>query len=152
MQREDGEYTRIKGSVPNAKEVIFVSDGYRERKILDVLSEEIGNVELWELLYADDLAMTVENEEELQSRIMEWIKSLERGSLRVNMDKTETMVNSNEGRDLHESRDAVIKQVELFRYQGSTINQEGGCEVEVENRIKAAWGKLQEVPEWHVIT
>ena len=77
-------------------------------------------------------------------------RSLERGGggLRVNMDKTEVMVSSKKGRDrlaIQDSRGSIIKEVEKFRYLGSTLNQEGGCEADVESRIKAAWGKWREV-------
>ncbi|XP_068203188.1 uncharacterized protein [Palaemon carinicauda] len=36
--------------------------------VLNVLSEGIRNEDLWELLYADDLVITAENEEELRRR------------------------------------------------------------------------------------
>ena len=116
--------------------------------VMDVLSKEIRNEELWELLYADDLVITAESEEELQSRVTEWQESLERGGLKVNVEKTEVMVSSKEGGDrvaIQEIRGSVIRQVETFRYLGSTLSQGGGCEVEVESRIKAAWGKWREV-------
>ena len=43
--------------------------------IMDVLSEEVRNEELWELLYTDDLVITAENEEDLQRRVGEWQES-----------------------------------------------------------------------------
>ncbi|XP_064121807.1 uncharacterized protein LOC135226297 [Macrobrachium nipponense] len=46
--------------------------------VMDVLSEAIRNEELWELLYADDLVIIAENEEDLQRRVGEWHESLER--------------------------------------------------------------------------
>ena len=116
--------------------------------VMDVLSEEIRDEELWELLYADDLVITAESEAELQSRIVEWQESLERGGLKVNANKTEVMVNNKEGGDrvrVQDSRGSIIKQVDTFKYLGSTLSQRGGCEAEVETRIKAAWGKWREV-------
>ncbi|XP_068243768.1 uncharacterized protein [Palaemon carinicauda] len=117
--------------------------------VLDVLREGIRNEESWDLLYADDLVITAEKEEELRRRVVEWQDILERGDLRVNVYKTEAMVRSKEGGDrvaLHESKGAVIKQVEQFRYLGSIINQEGRCEAEVENRVKAQRGKRSVYP------
>ena len=35
--------------------------------------------------------------------------------------------------------------MEKFKYLESTLSQGGGCEAEVESRIKAAWGKWREV-------
>ena len=116
--------------------------------VMDVLSEGIRNDELWELLYADDLVITADSEEELQRRVEDWQESLERGGLKVNVDKTEVMVNSKEGRDrivIQEVRGSELKQVEKFKYLGSTLDHTGGCEADVENRIKAAWAKWKEV-------
>lgn len=116
--------------------------------VMDVLSEEIRNEVLWELLYADDLVITAEDEEDLQRRVVgEWQESLERGSLMVNMNKTEVLVSSREDRDrivIQERRGSIIKQVEKFKYLGSTLSQEGGHEAEVDSRIKAAWGKWRD--------
>ncbi|XP_068227391.1 uncharacterized protein [Palaemon carinicauda] len=112
--------------------------------VYDVISEGIRNEELCELLHAEVLVIAAENEEELQSRVIEWQATLEKRGLTVNVDKTKAMVSSKEGRDMlaiHESRGAVTKQIEPFRYLGSFVNHEGGCEAEVENRIKATWGK-----------
>ncbi|XP_064111547.1 uncharacterized protein LOC135219045 [Macrobrachium nipponense] len=59
---------------------------------IDVLSEEIRNEELWELLYADDLVITAENEEALHRSVGEWQEYLERGGLKVNVNKTEGLI------------------------------------------------------------
>ena len=67
--------------------------------IRDVLNEEVRNEEVWELQYAEDLMITAENEEDLQRRVGEWQESLERGGLKVNVNKTEVMISSKEGRD-----------------------------------------------------
>ena len=115
---------------------------------MDVLREEIRNEELWELLYADDLAITAENEEDLQRRVGEWQESLEQGGLKVNVNKTEVMASSKEGGDrvaIQDNSGAILKQVEKFKYLGSTLGQEGECETEVESRIRASWGKWREV-------
>ncbi|XP_064100906.1 uncharacterized protein LOC135211534 [Macrobrachium nipponense] len=56
--------------------------------VRDVLSEEIRNEELWELLYGDDLVITAENEEDQQRRVRGWQESLERGGLKVSVNKT----------------------------------------------------------------
>ncbi|XP_068208357.1 uncharacterized protein [Palaemon carinicauda] len=117
---------------------------------MDVLSKEIRNEKLWELLYADDLVITAENVEDLQRRIVQWQETLERGGLRVNVSKIDAIVSGKEFRDrvpICESRGLVIKQVKQFRYLGSIKRLEGGCETGVENRIKAAWGKWRKVAQ-----
>ncbi|XP_068222597.1 uncharacterized protein [Palaemon carinicauda] len=96
------------------------------------------------------LVITSENEEDLQWRVVKWQETLERRGFKVNVDETETMVNSKEGNDrlaIHENRGSIINQVGQFTCLNSTISQEGGCKAEVEKRIKAAWGKGREVAE-----
>ncbi|XP_068235810.1 uncharacterized protein [Palaemon carinicauda] len=115
---------------------------------MDVLSEEIRNEEFWELLYVDDLVITSEKEVDFQRRVVEWQETFERDGLRVNMDKTEVIVTNKERRDritMHESKGSILKQMEQFRYLGSSIRQEGGCEAKAKDRIKAAKGKWREV-------
>ncbi|XP_064097621.1 uncharacterized protein LOC135209017 [Macrobrachium nipponense] len=92
---------------------------------MDVLSEAIRYKELWELLYADDLVITSENGEDIQRRVGDWHESLERGGLKVNVNKTGF--------------------AEQFKDLGSSLGQEGRCEAEVDSRIKAAWGKWRKV-------
>ena len=46
----------------------------------------------WELLYADDLAVIAETEEELIKRLNEWKDSVESIGTRVNMNKTKVMI------------------------------------------------------------
>jgi len=45
----------------------------------------------WELLYADDLVLLAESENELQSRINQWMSRIEQKGLRINMGKTKVM-------------------------------------------------------------
>jgi len=42
----------------------------------------------WELLYADDLAVIAETEEDLIKRLNEWKDNVENKGMRVNMNKT----------------------------------------------------------------
>ena len=46
----------------------------------------------WELLYADDLAVIAETEEELIKRLNEWKENVESTGMRVNMNKTKVMI------------------------------------------------------------
>lgn len=39
----------------------------------------------------------------------------------------------------------MLKQVDAFTHQSFIINAKGGCEKDVKNRIKAAWGKWTNV-------
>jgi len=46
----------------------------------------------WELLYADDLAVIAETEEELIKRLNEWENNIESKVMRVSMNKTKGMI------------------------------------------------------------
>ncbi|XP_068229688.1 uncharacterized protein [Palaemon carinicauda] len=88
----------------------------------------------WKLLNEEDLGITSENEKDLEINLVEWQEALER-------------VGSKDRIGLYEKRGSVIKHVEEFEYLGSTIGQEGRCEAEFENWIKASWGVWREVAE-----
>ena len=61
--------------------------------VLDTLTSDLRNNEdLWELLFADNLVIIADTEEELQERFLAWKRSLERGGLKVNLGKTKTML------------------------------------------------------------
>ena len=116
--------------------------------VMDVLSENVRRDMLWDLLFADYLVITAETEEQLQERYRAWQENLERGGLRVNVGKTEVMISSRGGReDLHIRTTAgeELKQTTSFKYLGSVISEEGGCELEVRQRIKAGWAKWRQV-------
>jgi len=46
----------------------------------------------WELLYADDLDVTAETEEDLIKRLNDWKNNVENRGMRVNMNKTKVMI------------------------------------------------------------
>ena len=59
---------------------------------MEVISREFRVALPWELLYADDLAVIAETEEELIKRLNEWKDNVESKGMRVNMNKTKVMI------------------------------------------------------------
>jgi len=55
--------------------------------IMEAISRQFRVALPWELLYADDLAVIAETEEELIERLNEWTDNVESKGLRVNMKK-----------------------------------------------------------------
>jgi len=55
---------------------------------MEAISREFRVALSWELLYADDLAVIAETEEELIKRLNEWKDNVESKGMRVNMNKT----------------------------------------------------------------
>ena len=116
--------------------------------IIDVLSEHLRAENLWELLFADDLAIMADSEEQLQERLLKWQECLEKYGLKMNATKTETMVCSKNGEEQVNIRDMhgeELKQMKSFKYLESLINNKGGCDKEVQARVSASWMKWREV-------
>ena len=59
--------------------------------VMEAISREFRVALPWELLYADDLAVIAETEEELIKRLNEWKDNVESKGMRVNMNKTNVM-------------------------------------------------------------
>jgi len=55
---------------------------------MEAISREFRVALPWELLYADDLAVIAETEEELINRLNDWKDNVESKGMRVNMNKT----------------------------------------------------------------
>jgi len=64
--------------------------------VMEAISREFSVALSWELLYADDLAVTAETEEELIKRLNEWKDNMESKGMRVNMNETKKNVRSGE--------------------------------------------------------
>ena len=115
--------------------------------VVDTVSEGAKRPLLNDLLYADDLAIVTESEEELQERLIQWQENLENKGLRVNSKKTEVMVSSKLGRKVKimDRNDIELKQVDEFCYLGTVIEEKGGCSKSARARIGKAWQKWREV-------
>ena len=115
--------------------------------VLDTISEECRNGLPWKLLFADDLAIIADSEEDLQRR---WLKrqiGMESKGLKVNTGKTEVMVS---GRNvtkvnIKDKEGKELNQVDQFKYLGVTFSEEGGSETAVRARVKAGWQKWREL-------
>jgi len=60
--------------------------------VMEVLSREFRVQLPLELLYADDLVVVAETEEDLIKRLNEWKDNVENRGMRVNMNKTKVMI------------------------------------------------------------
>jgi len=56
--------------------------------VMEAIYREFRVALPWELLYADDLILIAETEEDLIKRLNEWKNNLENRGMRVNMNKT----------------------------------------------------------------
>ncbi|GFS01868.1 RNA-directed DNA polymerase (Reverse transcriptase) domain containing protein [Elysia marginata] len=114
---------------------------------LDTISEECRNGLPWELLFADDLAIIADSEEEIQRRWLMWQIGLESKGLKVNTGKTEVMVSGRNRNkvNIKDKEGRELNQVDQFKYLGVTFSEEGRSETAVRARVKAAGQKWREL-------
>jgi len=55
--------------------------------VMEAISREFRFASLWELLYADDLVVIAETEDDLIKRLNEWKNNVENRGMRINMNK-----------------------------------------------------------------
>ena len=112
-----------------------------------VISEEFRCGLPNELLFADNLAVVTDTEEEMQRSWLGWQIGMESKGLKGNIGKTEVMVSSRKGTkvNIKDSQDTSLRQVNKFKYLGVTISEEGGSEEAVRARVSAAWGKWRDI-------
>jgi len=60
--------------------------------VMEAISREFTVALPWELLYAHDLAVIAETEEDLIKRLSEWKNNVENRGMTVNMNKTKVMI------------------------------------------------------------
>ena len=103
-------------------------------KGLKLLSANGGGFEINQLLFADDTALVADSEEKLFRLVSEFGRACERRKLRVNVGKSKVMRRSKYGNG---DRMRVIlngeplEEVYCFKYLGSQVAADGGCEMDV---------------------
>jgi len=60
--------------------------------VMEPLSREFRVALPWELLYADDLVVIAETEDDLMKRLNKWKDNIENRGVRVNVNKTKVMI------------------------------------------------------------
>ncbi|GFO25468.1 retrovirus-related pol polyprotein from type-1 retrotransposable element r2 [Plakobranchus ocellatus] len=115
--------------------------------VLDTISAEMREGLPKELLFADDLAVIAETEQDLQRRWIIWQKTMEAKGLKVNTGKTEVMV-SGKGDErivIRDKEGETLNQVQKFKYLGLMLGEKGGSMLAVRAKVKAAWEKWREI-------
>ena len=102
--------SKVKTSVGTSEEFnigVGVHQGSALSPLLFILviqeaTKEVGREGLMELLYADDLVLMAESQDEVVERFEAWKGSMERRGLKVNMDKTKVLISGKEPRRVME--------------------------------------------------
>ena len=114
--------------------------------VMDVLTEHIRREAPWNMLYADDVVLLNESKEEAERELEVWRDALEKWGLRVSRSKTEYLCIGPEtnGPAIAMGVDE-IPEVKEFKYLGSTVQQDGGCNIEVRKRTQSGWNSWRKV-------
>lgn len=139
------------------KEVLqTVSQGVRIRFRTDGSLFNLGRLKartkvsyalITEIMYADDLCFLAESPDDLQQLMSVFHEACRKFGLKISVKKTEVMSVDAHGREALTVKlgEDVLKQVDKFRYLGSTITSKCDLDAEVSTRIgaaAAAFGKL----------
>ena len=119
-------------------------------KGLELLSANGGRFEINQLFFADDTALVADSEEKLCRLVSEFGRVCER-KLRVNVGKSKVMRCSRYGNG--ERMDVILnceplEEVDYFKYLGSQVEADGGCQRGVVHRMNEgyrSWGALKSV-------
>ena len=101
------------------------------------------------MLFADDFVICKETKEEVERRLECWRYALERSGIKVSRSKTEYLcVNGRNDKETVKMENTKVPRVKEFKYLGSTVQESGGCEREVNRRVQAecnGWRKISGV-------
>ncbi|KAK3524275.1 hypothetical protein QTP70_026038, partial [Hemibagrus guttatus] len=95
---------------------------------MDQLSEEVRQESPWTMMFADDIVICSESREQVEENLERWRFALERRGMKVSRSKTEYMcVNEREGSGTVRLQGEEVKNVQEFKYLGSTVQTNGEC-------------------------
>ena len=120
------------------------------RNIADLEGIKVGGQNVNNIRYADDTVLIADSEEKLQRIIDEVDAAGEELGLKINRSKTECMVMSKRSAPSCDLKigNEPIKQVDRFKYLGSTITEDCRSESDIKQRIgiaRSAFGKMRNV-------
>ena len=136
---------------------VYIDAAGREVKVrvlgkgLELLSANSGRFEINQLLFADDTALVADWEDKLCRLVSDFDRVCEKRKLRVNVSKSKVMRCSkygNGGRVHVILNGKPLEEVDCFKYLGSQVAADGGCERDVVHRMNEGyivWGALENV-------
>ena len=98
------------------------------------------------MLFADDIVICKETGEEVERRLESWKYALEKRGMKVSRSKTEYLcINGGNDDETVKMEDTKVPRVKEYKYLGSTVQESGGCEMEVKKRVQAGWNGWRRV-------
>ena len=114
--------------------------------IMDRLTDEVKREPPWTMLFADRIVICKEARGDVERRLESWRYALERRGMKVSRSKTEYLcINGGNDDETVKMEDTKVPRVQEFKYLGSMVQESGGWEREVKNRVKARWNEWRRV-------
>ncbi|KAG7305516.1 hypothetical protein JYU34_009592 [Plutella xylostella] len=108
---------------------------------------KVSYATITDIMYADDLCFVADTPGGIQSLMANLDESCKKFGLKISVNKTEVMANTIDGQTFSiKLGDSVLRQVDKFKYLGSTITSKCDLDFELNGRIgaaSAAFGKLR---------
>ena len=113
---------------------------------MDRLTDDVRREPPWTMLFADDIVICEETREEVERRLESWRYALEKREMKVSRSKTKYLcINGGNDDKTVKMEDTKMPRVKKFKYLGSTVQESGGCEREVNKRVQAGWNGWRRV-------
>ena len=114
--------------------------------IMDRLTDEVRREPPWTMLFADDIVICKETREVVERRLEPWRYALERRKMKVSRSKTKYLcINGGNDDETVKMEDTKLPRVKEFKCLGSTVQESGGCEREIKNRVQEGWNGWRRV-------
>ena len=102
------------------------------------------------MLFADDVALSGENCDQVKGGLELWRARLEDVGVKLSSKKTKHLPPPGEQKNIklkecNSSKYAELPKCTSFKYFGTTSLQDAGCEKEVKLRIRKAWNRWREL-------
>ena len=144
----EGTMTKVK-SIVGTTESFQVKGGLHQGSslspllfaiVIDCMTEAVQRVALWDLMFADDVALNGESIEEVEERLEQRRRVMEDRGMKVSRQKTEYLCMGAPVPEREAKMQGVqINRVQEFKCLGCTVQSDGASEKEVAERIQAGW-------------
>ncbi|XP_047502966.1 uncharacterized protein LOC125048346 [Penaeus chinensis] len=114
--------------------------------VIDCLTEAVQKIAPWDLMFADDVALNGETNEDVEERLEQWRSALEDRGMKVSRHKTEYLYMGDQDPERAvEMQGLKLNRVQEFKYLGSTLQSDGASDKEVGKRIQAGWNAWRKI-------
>ena len=100
-----------------------------------------------DMLFADDIVLSRDTKEEVEQDLEKWRQALEMRGLKISRKKIEYLC-CGDGQQIQGSiqiEGNLVPRVTEFKYLGSTVQEDGSAEKEIEKRIQAGWNSWRKI-------